>query len=600
MRRCLHGRIPFLLAGLLLALAFHQRVRAAVGPEQVVVIVNDASPISVAIGDYYQASRGIPVTNICHLPIGTPTGEGISRATFNAFVRDPIADFLVQNGLRDSALYLVHTKGVPLRIFNEIGGGTGADGACVDSELTLLFTGSLGDTGQQGWLPNRYYGSEKAFDRFIADGGTGIKYLVCRLDGYQTNVDPGTGVPIDIKNLIDRGAVPAAAGAFLLDADPTKGGGYTVGNVWMDLAATTLVRYGETVIHDTTTAFVSGVPDILGYASWGSNDCCTAGPPYYGEIPPGSGNVYPGTFAVGALTTDYVSTSGRTFTDGNQNYGQSLVADLIRNGATGCNGHVAEPFLDAVSRPQYLLPRFAMGYQAAEAFYSSIPYVSWMNVIVVDPLARRADYGPPAIQTIDPPSGSILGSDTVTITGTEFRGQVEVLFGGIPSVVVTRTRPTMVRALVPPGPHDGQVDVTVRTTFGETTLASGFTYTPQPVALQLLDPPELGTTIHFKVTGPSLAPFALLTDRSIGTTCRANGAICVDLAFTTSLRVLHNGITGPGAPLDPIGDGFVDFTIPPNNRFVGRTFYTQAVVETQASPPRAFQTTNLVPATIFQ
>ena len=37
--------------------------RAAIGPNQVLLVVNDASAISQAIGTYYQGVRGIPAVN---------------------------------------------------------------------------------------------------------------------------------------------------------------------------------------------------------------------------------------------------------------------------------------------------------------------------------------------------------------------------------------------------------------------------------------------------------------------------------------------------------------------------------------------------------
>jgi hypothetical protein len=59
-------------------------------------------------------------------------------------------------------------------------------------------------------------------------------------------------------------------------------------------------------------------------------------------------------------------------------------------GVAGAAGHVAEPVLNAVPRPQILLRRYAQGLPAGEAFYRSIPYLGWMNVYIGDPLMRVA------------------------------------------------------------------------------------------------------------------------------------------------------------------------------------------------------------------
>jgi len=571
---------------------------ATVGPEHVVVVVNDSSPVSVAIGGYYALVRGVPPDHVCHLPSGTTTSETVSRGTFNASIRDPIAAFLLASGLKDEVLYLVLTKGVPLRVSAQSGGGTTSDGASVDSELTLLFTGLVGDAGQEGWIGNPLFSTEKTFERFVADGGTFPKYLVCRLDGYSTPLDPGTGVPADVKGLVDRGALPAEPGAFLLDSDPSKSGGFVAGNTWMQSAEATLLSYGEPVVRETTTAFVHGAAGIAGYASWGSNDCCTAGPPFYGEVPPGSGRVFPGSFARGALTTDYVSTSARTFADGAA-YGQSLIADLVRIGATGCNGHVFEPFLDAVARPDVLFPRWAMGYSAADAFYASIPFLSWMNVVVVDPLARRADYGPPDVLAVEPSRGTIRGGGDVTIRGAEFRGFTEAFFAGVRSSSVRRVDSGTLVARVPAGAFAGPIDVTVRTSFGEARLAAGYEYEPLPVRLALLGSPRIGRPVDFEMTGPPGAAIALVVDKATGTTCKFGGALCFDLAFTRNLRVLHNSVSGPDSPLDAIGARTITFNVPPSPRFVFKSFHAQGAVVTSGPPGRTFEVTNVESSSIF-
>jgi hypothetical protein len=70
-------------------------------------------------------------------------------------------------------------------------------------------------------------------------------------------------------------------------------------------------------------------------------------------------------------------------------YGQSLVADLIHMGVAGAAGHVDEPLLSGVARPM-LLADYARGAPAIEAFYRNVPYLSWMNVYVGDPLMQVA------------------------------------------------------------------------------------------------------------------------------------------------------------------------------------------------------------------
>ena len=102
------------------------------------------------------------------------------------------------------------------------------------------------------------------------------------------------------------------------------------------------------------------------------------------------------SFVNGAIGGMFVSTDGRTFREphptwkpavtGSTTGGQSLVGDLIREGITGVVGHVAEPYLDAIVRPQILFPAYLAGFNLAESFYMAMPFLSWQDIVVGDPL----------------------------------------------------------------------------------------------------------------------------------------------------------------------------------------------------------------------
>ena len=463
-------------------------------PSQVLVVVNDGSAISQAVGAYYAQLRAIPAINVFHLPASTPTSELISRAQYNAQIRDPIKAYLsvAQPQLQTQIKYIVLTKGVPIRV-------TGTNEAAVDSELTMLFSPIVGDNGQQSWYPNPYFNKKQTFASFA---GNGPRYLVCRLDGYEDNVDVGTGVPADVKGLIDRAQSPAAAGVFLLDQDPSKTGGYQVGNDWMTNANAQLTTLGQTIVFDATTTFQSNVNGILGYASWGSNDAFTAGPPYYGQVPSGTGPTYPGTFLPGAIVTDYVSTNGRTFLKSGQSYGQSLIADLIHDGASGAAGFVAEPFLQACVHPDILFTRYVNGYDAAEAYYMAVPFLSWMNLVVVDPLMKSAVVAqfPPAVTQVFPDRGAQAGGGLVFVSGSYLGNvgdAVSVTFGGVPSPSALFVSLDMIQAIVPALPP-GPADVVVQVANGTATKTAAYLSLP---ALKLTGSASIGQTANLEVNG---------------------------------------------------------------------------------------------------
>ena len=93
----------------------------------------------------------------------------------------------------------------------------------------------------------------------------------------------------------------------------------------------------------------------------------------------------------GSIVETAVSTGGRSFNPGTS-YGQSLVADILEDGASATKGYVYEPYLSAVCYPSILLANYAQGFTMAESYYAANPMVSWMGVVVGDPkMAAYAD-----------------------------------------------------------------------------------------------------------------------------------------------------------------------------------------------------------------
>lgn len=374
----------------------------------VLVVVNGNSPVSVATGSYYAAQRKVPAGNVVTLDINTSdpalggTGhETVSTTGFDSRIRIPIENHLIDNDLVDQIRIIVLAPGVPHRV---------SPGSCpldpyylrdcarasVDAELAVLFTDLIGagGVGADGEAANPYYDSDQPFAEWRDDNpGAPLRYLVARLAGYQTSVDVATGVPADVKALIDRAREQVLGGQALLDEDPTRGPGLQPGNVLLlNPAAAALEALGMLVHHDVSNTFVSDAPNLVAYGSWGSNDGNHAGAPYYGLI---DGKLFPGTFLPQSVVVDHVSTNARSFVDPTE-YGQSLVADLVRLGATGVAGNAFEPLLSGLPRTEVLFRRYFQGENAIEAYYRSVPYLSWMNIWVGDPLMRVAVAFPPS------------------------------------------------------------------------------------------------------------------------------------------------------------------------------------------------------------
>lgn len=347
--------------------------------DNVLLVVNQASSDSVRVAEHYARVRGVPQSQVLRLKIDAAADE-VDRQVFERDIQGPIAAWLQRNSAQDRILYLVLTKGIPVRVAGPIGrNGTVAS---VDSELTLLYRRLTGEApALAGPVPNPYYLGDapieqaKTFSRQAFD-----LYLVTRLDGYTAD---------DVLKLIDRGAAPVRDGRILLDRSSTPD--TAGGNAWLKAAADWMTAhgFGDRVVLETTGRALAPRQTVLGYYSWGSND------------PAITVRTFGLGFVPGAVAAMYVSSDARTFkeppagwtigpwTDRSKFYAgspQSLAGDLIREGVTGVAGHVAEPFLDATIRPNILFPAYLSGFNLAEAFYLAMPYVSWQTVVVGDPL----------------------------------------------------------------------------------------------------------------------------------------------------------------------------------------------------------------------
>jgi uncharacterized protein (TIGR03790 family) len=363
-----------LVLAVALALALPVRPLEAQTGRHILLVANADSPASIDVADYYAGKRAVPADQILRLPM--PVEEEIAREVYQARIENPIAAWLSQHSAQDRILYIVLTKGVPLRV----AGTAGERGtvASVDSELTLLYRKLWGATSPvAGPVPNPYFagtsGLAKA-ERFSHRSHD--VYLVARLDGYAVD---------DVKALIDRGLSPAREGTVYLDARLEAGA--SPGNRWLtDAAAALKARPGwsDRVELDTGATVLQNKPAALGYYSWGSNDR-TAGARRLNF-----------DFLPGALAGMFVSTDARTFVEPPADWTvngrpfrgshQSLIGDLIRDGITGVAGQVAEPYLGHTVRPDILFPAYAAGFNLIESFYLAMPSLGWQTVVIGDPL----------------------------------------------------------------------------------------------------------------------------------------------------------------------------------------------------------------------
>jgi uncharacterized protein (TIGR03790 family) len=344
---------------------------AAQSPANVLIVINENSPLSRDAGEYYARKRGIAMGHVCR--IRASTEETITRADYNRDIAGPVAMFLRRGMLAEQILYIVTTAGVPLRIKTETGSAMTVDGAAVDSELTLLYTDMHSGRPHSvtGALPNPFFG--KITEHFSHPQFP--IYLVTRLAAYDFD---------GIKGLVDRALNAANRGKFVIDM---KSSGDGEGDNWLRDAAIKIPE--DRLVVDQSSKVLYDQTDVIGFASWGSND----------------GNRHKRFLGFhwlpGAIMTEYVSTNARTFARPPENWEisdwnspklwfasspQTMTADYIQEGVTGASGHVDEPYLIMCPRPDFLLPAYYKGRNLAESYYLAIRSLSWQNIVVGDPL----------------------------------------------------------------------------------------------------------------------------------------------------------------------------------------------------------------------
>jgi uncharacterized protein (TIGR03790 family) len=355
---------------LFLLLAMAGPIAAQTG-DNILLVVNGSDAASREIGEYYRARRSVPAKNLCS--IGTTSDEEIDWTAYQQQIERPVGECLKKGGLQEKVLYIVTTLGVPLKI-RGAGSGMTAENSSVDSELTLLYSKLKGQQyPRAGMVSNPLFmRRDEPFQhpRFPI-------YLVTRLAGYDV---------AEVKGIIDRALTARNQGKFVVDL---KSADDEEGNNWLRTSAI-LLPPGR-VFLDETTKVVTLHKDVIGYASWGSND--------------GNRKIRDIGFQwlPGAIAAEFVSTNARTFKRPPADWTyttwsdrlhffegspQGLIADLIHQGVTGVSGNVYEPYLGACVRPDYLFPAYYQGRNLAESYYIAMPGLSWQGVVVGDPLCK--------------------------------------------------------------------------------------------------------------------------------------------------------------------------------------------------------------------
>ena len=238
--------------------------------------------------------------------------------------------------------------------------------AAVDSEMTLIMAG-LYQTA--GWLPNPF---NLRFDRLPVISKVRAKTLmVGRLDGPT---------PATARRLVDDALEveeTGLSGVFYIDARGLTGKEERGNYVWFDrhlLDLSDLVRKFSTmkmVLDKQPGVFPPGsCPDAALYCGWYS---------LANYVPAFKWNK-------GAVGYHVASSEATTLKTPGSNV---WCKRMVEEGVAATLGPVAEPYLSSFPLPDQFFPVLMTGKPTLlEAYFLTVPQVSWMQILIGDPLYR--------------------------------------------------------------------------------------------------------------------------------------------------------------------------------------------------------------------
>ena len=338
---------------------------------------------------------------------------------YYTYIAAPIKTYLVNNDLASTIRYIVLCKGVPFKI--EAAGDVSANAnVTVESLLCLLNTDSsyeyfLKDVYAifyQNCYQNPYlytpiisnpyfygtYGIDPNYDfnwRFSTDAfswnwhGYTVKlsYLVSHLDGISTEI---------VEDMIDKSADPDMSGqpTWVLDDDPQISGfSYLLSNT-----KDKLNDLGFNVNYNNSNDWITANSgDVVGFASKGTHaedgNCNWEDSAWVVDSLHFS-------WANGAIYNNLESFNGQSLSTlkwryvvqgpPNCHHTQGLATQFTEIGGSAFESNGWEPigsnWVVGLQDIRKTYPAYAMGYNLVNAMYQGIPYFTWVNAIIGDPL----------------------------------------------------------------------------------------------------------------------------------------------------------------------------------------------------------------------
>jgi uncharacterized protein (TIGR03790 family) len=349
------------------------------------VVFNPDFPESETLAKYYAEKRGIEAERM--IGIACSKEEAISREAYDVTIASGIRQAMIERGwwklqtqdVRDASTgktsklpivvkskiaVLVLMHGVPSKIIRkkEQPKAASEDEASVDSELSCI---AFPTQQLAGTTPNPFFNKPTRFNETPDTKGM---MLVGRLDAANAGL---------VRRMIDDAVAVEETGLHgraVIDL-ALKHGAYEQGEDWLRRSVQTYRENGIPTYADRYEPLIREgwpLPDTALYFGW-----------YAGEI---SGALKSETFRFkrGAVACHLHSFSAATI----RTTTQAWVGPLIAHGAAATMGNVWEPYLSYTVHFDILNDRLLKGWTLAEAAWCGTPGLSWMNVVIGDPLYR--------------------------------------------------------------------------------------------------------------------------------------------------------------------------------------------------------------------
>ncbi|NOS68822.1 MAG: TIGR03790 family protein [Verrucomicrobia bacterium] len=313
------------------------------------VVINQNSPDSIELGNYFSERRRVPPENIVR--ISWPGGNTYWDSTqFQTNLLQPVLQAIAARGLTNQIHYVVLSMDIPYQTVNDVLGNGTTSG---------LYYGIKSGTGIGSLaITNSYFASESPFPDAKPASAPGYSFLTTMITA---------GSLAQAKQLVDHGVdsdatFPTASVVLAKSSDPLRNIRYRM----FDNAIFNTRLRGDYSATRTNLDWPSSLTSLLGF-----------------ETGLMTLSMSPNAFVPGAMADSLTSFGGGIF---GYNEQTSLLA-FIHAGAAGGYGTVSEPSpaLEKFPSPQNYFYQ-ARGFSLAECYYQSLesPY---QGLVVGEPLA---------------------------------------------------------------------------------------------------------------------------------------------------------------------------------------------------------------------